>query len=317
MILDIFYEKNTEVVVSYLPVWELFFSMHVLSNPEHHPARKRWAKTKEARFPALTGQIRALGGLTNSWTLIIDSDHWPSIRQMEVVEMLAHFRKMNLYQWNDWIRSSGKTMSREERDRILETVRQYYDAVFQREELFLGAFLKRLLLKERDKCKSAGLWTWCRQIHPRLCIGQDTITYQKNREYRFRKEEIETVYLTASTFLSPHLWLYSNHHTLEIVKSILLEETDNAIPQDFTDLLKALGDQTRLQIIRYLLHGVCTTKELAQEMKLSEAAISKHLTILRKAGLLQKARDGYYMKYEFNTGVIDFLPYTFYETMLP
>ena len=30
MVLDMFYEENTKVVVSYLPVWEFFFSMHVL-----------------------------------------------------------------------------------------------------------------------------------------------------------------------------------------------------------------------------------------------------------------------------------------------
>ncbi len=36
MILDMFYEENTKVVVSYLPIWEFFFSMHVLANPEHH-----------------------------------------------------------------------------------------------------------------------------------------------------------------------------------------------------------------------------------------------------------------------------------------
>lgn len=34
MILDMFSEEDIKVVVSYLPVWEFFFSMHVLSNPE-------------------------------------------------------------------------------------------------------------------------------------------------------------------------------------------------------------------------------------------------------------------------------------------
>lgn len=46
MILDIFYEETAEIVVSYHPVWELFFSMHVLSNPEHHPSRKKMGERK-------------------------------------------------------------------------------------------------------------------------------------------------------------------------------------------------------------------------------------------------------------------------------
>lgn len=317
MILDIFYEGNTEVIFSYLPVWELFFSMHVLSNPEHHLSRKKWADTKKADFPALVEQIQNLGELTNSWTLVIDSEGWNDIRQMEIVEMLAFFRKMNIYQWNEWMKYSGRTMQIQERDRILEVTQQYYDTVFRKEEIFLRAYLKRVLRKEQKKCWQEGLWTWCKKIHPRLAVEQDTIIYRKNREYRFEKKEINTVQLTASTFLSPHLWLYHNRNTLEIVKSILLEPAGNEIPRDFTRMFRALGDGTRLAIIRYLLRGICTTKELAQEMQLSEAAVSRHLTILSKAGFVRKTRNGSYMKYEFDTEMIDFIPYTFYETMMP
>lgn len=316
MILDIFYEETAEIVVSYHPVWELFFSMHVLSNPEHHLSRKKWARENEAHFPDLIKQIRSLGDLTNYWTLIIDSDKWHEIRQMEIVEMLTFFRKMNIYQWNNWIKYSGKTMGREERDHILEVTRQYYDSIFQKEELFLRVYLKRILRKEQEKCQTNGLWNWCKKIHPRLIIEQDAIIYRKNREYRFEKEKITTIYLTASTFVSPHLWLYYSQNSLEIVKGIWLEQTGNEIPEDLTEIFRALGDKTRLQIIRLLFRGICTTKELAQEMQLSEAAISKHLSVLKNAGLVEKKREGLYMNYTFKTERIDFIPYTFYETLM-
>lgn len=60
MILDIFREKNTEIVFSVLPAWEMFFSMHVLSNPEHHASRKKWAESKEKSSPDLTGLMLCL-----------------------------------------------------------------------------------------------------------------------------------------------------------------------------------------------------------------------------------------------------------------
>lgn len=41
MVLDMFRYEGVEVVVSYFPVWEMFFSMHVLSNPEHHLTRRK------------------------------------------------------------------------------------------------------------------------------------------------------------------------------------------------------------------------------------------------------------------------------------
>ena len=53
MILDMFSEEDIKVVVSYLPVWEFFFSMHVLSNPEHHVSRQKWMQSKEQCLPEL------------------------------------------------------------------------------------------------------------------------------------------------------------------------------------------------------------------------------------------------------------------------
>ena len=76
MVLDMFYEENTKVVVSYLPVWEFFFSMHVLANPEHHVSRKKWVYAKEVAFPDVINEIRELKEITNSWILVIDSEKW-------------------------------------------------------------------------------------------------------------------------------------------------------------------------------------------------------------------------------------------------
>lgn len=122
--------------------------------------------------------------------------------------------------------------------------------------------------------------------------------------------------MTVSTFVSPHLWLYQNSSGLEVVKGVMVEQPEGKIPEDFARMFKALGDTARLQIIRYLLQGITTTKMLAQEMRLSEAVISKHLRILWEAGLVRKAKKGQYVEYEFKTEMIDYIPYTFYETMM-
>lgn len=290
--------------------------MHVLSNPEHHASRKKWAESKEKSSPELIGRIRELGEITNTWTIIIDSDRWSEIRQMEIVEMLSYFRKMTIYQWNEWMQYSGKTMSMKERDQILQVMEDYYREIFRREEAILRAYLGRILKKEREKCENEGLWEWCKKIHPRLCVEQDTVTYLKNREYRYLKEDIHSIFITASTFVAPHLWLYHNPNELEIVKGVIVEQSEYRIPKDFVRIFKTLGDGTRLQIIRHLMDGICTTRDLACEMGISEAAVSKHLKIMKAAGLVRKSKQGFYMKYEFVTEMIDYIPYAFYETML-
>lgn len=316
MVLDTFYEENIEIVFSYLPIWEMFFSMHVLSNPEHHISRKKWSEIKEKEFPELVKRIRELGSITDLWNIIIDSDKWSEVRHMDIQNMIVFFQHKNIYQWNEWIEYTGRTMSIEERDAVLEVIGEYYTLVFQKEEISLRSYIKRVLQDEKERCQKEGLWEWCKKIHSRLCVGSDTIVFLKNHEYRIEKEKIKRVIVTVSTFVTPHLWLYNKNYELEIVKGIIVEQEKDEISEELMWVFKAMGDLTRLHIIKHLLHGICTTQALAKEMKLSEPAISKHLKIMQKAGLVKKAKNGFYMVYEFDTERVDYIPYLFYEIML-
>ena len=53
------------------------------------------------------------------------------------------------------------------------------------------------------------------------------------------------------------------------------------------EILKALADETRIKILTLLLtHDFCVGA-LANKLSLSEAAISQHLQLLRKTGLVK------------------------------
>jgi len=54
----------------------------------------------------------------------------------------------------------------------------------------------------------------------------------------------------------------------------------------------ALADPTRRAILARLSTGDATVGELADPFALSLPAISKHLTVLERAGLITKSRDG-------------------------
>jgi len=56
--------------------------------------------------------------------------------------------------------------------------------------------------------------------------------------------------------------------------------------------LKALADPTRWQIVQELLYSPFTVNELAQRLKVSPYNASKHLRILREAGIVETARHG-------------------------
>jgi DNA-binding transcriptional ArsR family regulator len=62
-------------------------------------------------------------------------------------------------------------------------------------------------------------------------------------------------------------------------------------------VLRALADDTRLQVLRLIAERPRSTQELAPLVGLSEAALSKHLRHLAEAGVLQAQRTGYYVLY--------------------
>ena len=56
----------------------------------------------------------------------------------------------------------------------------------------------------------------------------------------------------------------------------------------------ALGDPTRRQILSRLAEREATVSELAEPFPVSLAAISKHLKVLERAGLIERDRDAQY-----------------------
>jgi len=63
------------------------------------------------------------------------------------------------------------------------------------------------------------------------------------------------------------------------------------------DKIKAIADKTRLKIIEILLTKRYCVNVLAEELNISESAVSQHLKILREADLVIGEKRGYYVHY--------------------
>jgi DNA-binding transcriptional ArsR family regulator len=63
--------------------------------------------------------------------------------------------------------------------------------------------------------------------------------------------------------------------------------------QSFSDTFAALGDVTRLAILsRLASEGDMTVQEIARPFAMSLPAVSQHLKVLERAGLIDRGRDG-------------------------
>src|SRR5690606_10612880 len=67
-------------------------------------------------------------------------------------------------------------------------------------------------------------------------------------------------------------------------------------------LLKALANEKRLQLLCLLVDGERNVGELNARLDLSQSALSQHLAVLRKDGLVQCRRDGQSMLYSLAPG---------------
>jgi DNA-binding transcriptional ArsR family regulator len=56
--------------------------------------------------------------------------------------------------------------------------------------------------------------------------------------------------------------------------------------------LKALGEETRLRILRLLFKEPLGVNEISQRLKVSQYNVSKHLRVMREAGLLETEKLG-------------------------
>jgi ArsR family transcriptional regulator len=64
-----------------------------------------------------------------------------------------------------------------------------------------------------------------------------------------------------------------------------------------TRLFKALADETRLRIIALLSHGELCVCHLEEALDVSQPNVSRHLAILRMAGVVEAHREGSWVYY--------------------
>ena len=69
--------------------------------------------------------------------------------------------------------------------------------------------------------------------------------------------------------------------------------------------LKALADPTRREILNLLKSGKKSAGEISDRFDITAAAISRHLSILKEADLIEDTRDGKYIFYELNASVLE------------
>ena len=112
---------------------------------------------------------------------------------------------------------------------------------------------------------------------------------------------VARIILAPSYFSRPYNSLFSGEDWRMFCYPIADEALDSgdplAPPPAVVRLHRALGDETRLRILRLLRDGDRYLTEIAQALELSKPTVKHHLALLRAAGLITVTDEGNYTYY--------------------
>ena len=111
-------------------------------------------------------------------------------------------------------------------------------------------------------------------------------------------------------FLQYHLEIFRNDIDIIWIKVyfIHIDKYLNEIGGDTMPLqktFKALSDPTRREILNLLKNGKMSAGEIADKFDMTQATISHHLSILKKADLITEEKQWKHIYYELNISVFE------------
>lgn len=69
--------------------------------------------------------------------------------------------------------------------------------------------------------------------------------------------------------------------------------------------MKALSDPVRREILNLLKGGRLSAGEISEHFAITDAAISRHLSVLKEAELIRDTREGKFIYYDLNATVLE------------
>ncbi len=334
--------QDWQIDFVYAPFFEMLCSLHVLFHAEHHKSRKKWAiETRKKMNQELYNRLAFYDIVTDGWMGAMEFRYLDeayndfniinSIRKLETVPNL-NFANLML---NQTVSLSDirkilvlkkchiETLHQEQIDFLLDmenykddfisALKAYFYLHFQEVQIETEAFMIGTLKAHKKLSESMDFIKYLEILHPRIEATATHLRLYKFKTFDFSYEAIKKVEIGISTFIDPHLLVGYEADFLSLTIRSKMESMDEEVYEDLVALLKALGDKTRLKILKCLYEKPWSTQALAEKLEISEAGISKHLKILNHVSLVRKIRKGNFILYYINTEMIDRIPMNVYQ----
>ena len=333
-------EKSCDAVAfAQSPLVECVLSLHVLAQPSSHALRHGWVRRMRTLSGRLRSRVDAFAFAysTNIPSLIMHRAHggFDAIFESELARiadyspevLLDTFGGCQLQQDDDdgslerLVRcSSDKKSARQNAELLLgdpaEFVRRfiglletYWDTTFRAEWERVEPYLRRSIAEDQELVATAGIWPLLARL-PQRChvdpLGNRLTISTDADPGPVAVTPSDPLVLMPSTFVWPNIFVnFDSPWPTWLAygaRSIVRNVVPAVPPSDLVDILQALGDESRLRVLKLIAAGPRTTQELAPLVGLSMSGASKTLSQLADSGLITKHREGRYVVYRLARG---------------
>lgn len=189
------------------------------------------------------------------------------------------------------------------RARVRHTLEQCAEAFFDAAWTSVAVQLATDLRLKNDLLKRQGIGAALASVSSAVTLAPDgdRIIVDKLQDNATTAHDTGVTFL-PSVFGRPHLVAVHAPGWRPVVQYPVAEASppEPISLETVTRRLDALAHPVRLRLLRTLARGPHTTGELAQAWELTPPEVSRHLAVLRRAGLLTARRQGRYVRYTLN-----------------
>jgi DNA-binding transcriptional ArsR family regulator len=189
---------------------------------------------------------------------------------------------------------------------MIGLLKEFYNSYFKEHWEASSTFYRSALINEKKSFDKQLPLNFILSLHQDLSFENDTIVMKKETQFMVKTEEISEIRILFSMFTFPHLMINIYEGIISIYENLIIPNMSTLF-DDVAVAVKALGDSTRLAIIKVLLKNDLTNKSLARLINITPASVSQHLKVLKDSDLLISNRQKNNIFYGINKEKLNML----------
>ena len=321
--------------------YELFISLGVLHNPEHHGLRASWAAGVRSRIPPKERKFleevipfincpvswvyrlpEPKDAMNAIWTLrqipverrmieLLDVEHWdlPDVREM-ILKIAAQ------HSWGNRDLTRMKEVFKEKHGDDGKGVDKYLDWWTRPDEFgeamvtALQAYYLAFFSEEEKRLAPVLRDALALAKEKAQSMSVPALLTDLSQGLHPEKLTVRELIIAPVFYTTPLVIMDEIDENLGIFLFGARPATMSAIPGELVPdgllrVLKAVADPTRLRILHFLTHEQLTPSELSRRLSLRAPTLTHHLSELRLAGLVNLTINGQEKLYSARLGALD------------